>query len=285
MSECEIVTIVLVKNEDMFLERVLSNIFDFSDKIIIADNCSNDKTSAIALDFVETSAKYEYHKIKHPAISHDLVKGYAGDKVWIFGVDGDELYDHIGLKLLRKDILKGIYDSYWALFGNVLHCTSIDEKAKTATGYMSPPCRSMTKLYNFAHIESWDGDCPERLHGGTLVFRRGHGANARKYLYKEVTWNDALFRCLHVCFLPRSSLDKISQNITMRPNIADEMAKGKLTKLAGRFKRMITGEYPESSLKREKYMRGPLQQVSAKVFLDYVICGRSSEEKDFRLID
>ena len=34
-------TVILVKNEDRFLDRVLHNIADFCDRIIVADNGSN----------------------------------------------------------------------------------------------------------------------------------------------------------------------------------------------------------------------------------------------------
>lgn len=39
-----IIGIVLVKNEDLFIDGVLTNILDFCDEIIVADNLSKDGT-------------------------------------------------------------------------------------------------------------------------------------------------------------------------------------------------------------------------------------------------
>ena len=52
------------------------------------------------------------------------------------------------------------------ILGNVLNCITFNPAIGQAGGYLAPPCRSMTKLYNFNAIESWAGPCPERLHGG-----------------------------------------------------------------------------------------------------------------------
>jgi hypothetical protein len=40
--------------------------------------------------------------------SHALVEGYAGSPSWVFGVDGDELYDPAGLARLRDELIAGI---------------------------------------------------------------------------------------------------------------------------------------------------------------------------------
>ena len=50
MSDCKIVGIVLVKNEDIYIERVLLNILEFCDEIIVADNISSDRTGSIIKD-------------------------------------------------------------------------------------------------------------------------------------------------------------------------------------------------------------------------------------------
>lgn len=265
MSIYRIVTIVLVKNEDIFLKQVLNNIVGFSDKVVIADNLSSDKTSEIAVEFCRQSNKFEYHRIKHPRLSHDLVKGYAGERVWIFGVDGDEIYDPNGLKTLRQKLTCGMYSEEWMLLGNVLHCVSLDCEKNIAKGYLAPPSRSMTKLYNFSTIESWGGNNPERLHGGEIIFRSGYGAAARKYLHDQYRWDDSFFRCLHACFLRRSSLERRRKDILMRPNIADGMRKTLPVRIAERALKVM-GIEPKSSFKMEKYMQGPLLEVSTEDF-------------------
>jgi hypothetical protein len=63
----------------------------------------------------------------------------------------------------------------------------------------------VSKMFNFRHIEAWDGDNPERLCDPSgLVFKPGF--EPRKHeLNKEYAWDESPFRALHVCFLRRSS--------------------------------------------------------------------------------
>ena len=122
MTEHTIVGIVLVKNEDLFIDRVLTNILGFCDEIIVADNLSTDQTLVKVQELQRKHAIIRYHSIKKPSLSHDLISGYAGTDTWVFAVDGDELYDPVGLQKLRTKILAGDYDSQWMIFGNALNC-------------------------------------------------------------------------------------------------------------------------------------------------------------------
>ena len=147
-----------MRNEDVFVERAVRNAVDFCDRLIIADHYSTDGTfeivSRLAAEFPE---KIELQRITDTRESHFLINGYAGSRTWIFAVDGDEVYDPAGLERLRGEVLSGQYDEWWIVFGNVLNCTAVDPSAGVASGYLAPPCRSMTKLFNFNLIESWDG--------------------------------------------------------------------------------------------------------------------------------
>jgi len=267
MQRAKIVGIILVRNEDIFLGQVLRNIAAFCDQLIVADHASTDKTAAVAREFCAEQQHGVYHRINHPRESHALIEEYAGKNVWIFAVDGDELYDPEQLVELRRRLLTGVYDEYWMIFGNVVNCIAVDPDRKTASGYMAPPCRSMTKLYNFNAIVSWDGDCPERLHGGKVVFKPGYDSDKRYYHYKEVPWEDSVFRCLHLCFLPRSSKDRHPERqLLMRKNIADSMSENIFQRLAARlFKKF--GIHETSPLKREKYMRGEIREVDIRSFM------------------
>lgn len=264
--ETQIIGIVLVRNEEIYLDKVLNNILSFCDHIIIADHESRDETPRIAKAFCQRNPKCHYHKIHHPSQSHDLIKGYAGKKTWMFAVDGDELYDVEGLDVLRNRIVQGEFDQYWLVLGNVLNCVEIDYSAKTASGYMAPPCRSMTKLYNFNAITSWAGDCPERLHGGDVVFKSGHNRESVYYLYKKVSWEDSAFRCMHLCFLQRSSVENMTgKQANIRKNIADKNAESIVGKIMSTVCSFF-GVKKASKLKREKYMRGEVKTISLSPF-------------------
>ncbi len=266
MEKTQIIAIVLVRDEDLYIENVLNNIGDFCDHIIIADHESHDNTAAIAQNFLNDHGNGNYNLISHPEKSHDLIKNYAGSKSWIFGVDGDELYDKNGLEILRKRLLDGLYDDYWLIFGNVINCITIDYEKSTATGYLAPPCRSMTKLYNFNAISSWNGDCEERLHGGEIVFKQGWDRNSVYYLYKEIEWEQSVFRCLHLCFSVRSSTEKRSEiKLNIRKNIADRNAESLVHKVMY-FILGFVGIKKASKLKQEKYMRGDLWELPVDSF-------------------
>lgn len=267
MDGRKIIGIMLVRNEDLFIEQVLNNVRDFCDGIIVADNMSTDQTAEKVQAQISCDDKIVYHKISHPSQSHDLVSCYAGGDVWIFGIDGDELYDPGGLMVMREKIMSRDFDDYWMILGNVLNCVEFDPERKQARGYLAPPCRSVTKLYNFSVIESWAGPSPERLHGGTLQFKPGYTEMDRLHMNKAVSWEESIFRCLHLCFLPRSTADDPpAGSVVMRKNIADVMAESFLQRCMSRL-RSCLNVGNGSANKKEKYMRGELVQKDITPFI------------------
>lgn len=260
VPEVKIVGIMLVRDEDRFVERALRNVTEFCDDVIVCDHGSRDGTPAIlARLVVEFGSKLRVHRVKSPAESHALIQPFAGEAAWIFGVDGDEIYDPAGLARLRSRLEAGEFDRWWVVFGNVLNVTALSEE--TAAGYLAPPCRSMTKLFNFAAIDVWDGPCMERLHGGTIRFRPGFHAGLRCSLQDSTSWEEGDFRCLHLCFLSRSSLD--APGAAPRRNIMDRHA-WTVGKVVDRLRAWVTGR--PADWKQEKYARGPVVTKSVGTF-------------------
>lgn len=252
----KIIGILLVKDEDLYVERVLRNAIAFCDKVIAVEGPSADRTLEIlrGLETDEFSGKLEVHSVLTPAVSHDLIRGYAGTHTWVFGFDGDEIYDPAGLLRFRKRLESGEFDKDWCIFGNVLNVRKINVGEGWAQGHLAPPCRSMTKLYNFNAIDAWHGPCRERMHGGTVVFRKGYHEGLRRNLHEEVLWEEADFRCLHPCFVRRSSLDP--QNPKNRDNIMDRH-----TWRSIRFLKYLKARFLEGAptdLKEQRYGRGSL---------------------------
>jgi hypothetical protein len=262
VSDTKILGIVLVRDEDVHVERAVRNILGFCDQILIADHHSRDRTWEIVQGLSRESEKIVATRIRHPRESHALIQPYAGTPTWVFGVDGDEIYDPRGLSAFRTALLAGQFDSWWTIFGNVLNCTAIDPARSEATGYLAPPCRSITKLYNFNAITRWDGSCPERLHGGTPLFRPGFDAEQRLNLHLQVSWDAAVFRCLHVCFLRRSSRDRDS---SIRPNIVERTEHGWWSRFALGWRLRLAPTVPDA-WKRKRYMRGALVTKDAAPF-------------------
>ena len=259
-----IVGISLVRNEDLFVEQALRNVLEFCDELILADNGSRDGTLPILERIVaEHPGKAHLHRIGHPSESHDLIKGYAGQDVWVLGVDGDELYDPARLRDFKRTLLAGELDDTWLVRGNALHCDELAEDRSAAAGWLSPPSPSMTKLHNFRLIEAWDGPSPERLHG-TAGLRFKDGASERKYeLMREFSWDESPFRCLHLCFVRRSTQERKGQ---ARWNIPDSNAPRRLPLRLWTRVRELVGAPKQSPWKLTNYRQGERTQVSAAEF-------------------
>ncbi len=258
-----VVGILLVKDEDLFVETAVRNVLAFCDEFIAVENGSKDGTAGIldslALEF---DGRLTCHRVDHPRVSHELIAPLAGSDTWVFAVDGDEIYDPAGLVRLRVRLEAGEFDRQWVVFGNVLNVRHLDPAHGLATGHLAPPCRSMTKLYNFSAIEAWRGPCHERLHGGTPVFRAGYHENLRCDLHQQVSWENADFRCLHLCFLRRSSLEPEAP--PPRRNIMDRYAQGWRQRADNLWRRM-RGQ-PLVDWKEQRYGRGPLVTKDVRAF-------------------
>ncbi len=263
MAEPRIIGILLVRNEDRFLRRVVANILGFCDRVLIADHHSTDGTFEVAQELALESTKVEPHRISHPRESSEMLEPFANTPTWVLGVDGDEIYDPSGLADVRTALAAGLWQDSWVVFGNVLNCVEIDERAKTARGYLAPPCRSMTKLYNFAALHQLDPDSPQRLMGLNNDFNPGFNASQRLEIYKTLAWSEARFRCLHACFLPRSSRD--TSGFSARENIT-ELRRFSPAAWLRRAAARVTGRAAASGWKHEKYRRGELVSVDATSF-------------------
>ncbi len=264
----QIVGIVLVRNEDVFVERTMRNVADFCDRIHAVDHVSSDGTWNILQSLAREFPHIDARRVHHAGESHKLVEPYAGTNTWVFGVDGDELYDARRLAGFRAELLGGRYDSVFKVASNVLNCVELDQDRQQARGYLSPPSRSITKLYNFGAIVAWAGDGSERLHGGRIRFRDGYDEGAVDNIGERVSWDDTPLRCLHACFLRRSSSeqprsgDPHARPILGETQLQDRSWRGDLKR---RLRRRRAPD--ESTWKREKYMRGDLVSVDASPFL------------------
>ncbi len=259
VSSREIVGVVLVRNEDRFLEAALRNASDFCDRFLLFDHNSTDQSRDIFEKFVRAHSEAKLQIISHPSESQKALQPLAGKDLWVFGVDGDEVYDPRGLARLRPRILSGEFDDSWMIMGHSHHTEKLTQDR--ASGFQAPPSRSVTKLYNFRAIDAWPGDSVERLHGGSPAFRAGFTANSKRLLFHETSWEDSPLRCLHLCFCRRSSLD--DQEAAARKNI-DEIYNrpGWISRL------MSILQKKQSGWKQERYRRGPLTEVSTLPFFD-----------------
>lgn len=262
-----VVGIVLLHDEDVFAERVIRNVAGFCDRIHVADHVSADRTWEVVSRLAGELGNVEAVRISHAARSHDLLQPYVGTDTWVMSPDGDELFDPEGLARLRSDLEGGRYRDSFRLFPSMLHCASLDAASATATGYLAPPALSGPKLFNFSALESWDRVYRERLHEGAPVFRNGWEWSSVSRLDEDYSWEESPFRCLHTCFLRRSSLDAADGEHT-RLNIAE--ANTYRRDLRGRIARRVRRQHVtdgSGAWKLEKYRRGPLVTKDVSPFL------------------
>ena len=258
-----IVGSVLVRNEDLYVEQSIRNVAEFCDRIHAVDHVSSDRTWEILCALAADFDHLEVGRSRNSASAHESLAPYAGTETWVFGVDGDELYDPTGLARLRRDLLAGAHEDVFRLKAHVLNCDELDISAGKAAGWLAPPSRPVTKLFNFDVIESWP-ESPDPLQAGTVVFRAGQHWESRRDLANETTWDSDPLRCLHLCFLRRSSAEVGAA----RPNLDEsgEYDRGPVGKLK-RIVRRRRSERVSSNWKREWYARGDRVSVDAGPFL------------------
>jgi Glycosyl transferase family 2 len=197
---------VLVRNEDAFVEQAIRNVAAFCDRIHAVDHVSEDRTWPTLQALAKEIDHLDVRRSSNSAAAHQSLERYAGTPTWVLGVDGDELYDPAGLARLREQLAAGAHGDVFRLKGHVLNCDELDAESVRGYGYLAPPSRPITKLFNFSAVDSWTG-CVDPLQAGKVRFRDGFDWESRRDLASETGWDDDPLRCLHVCFLRRSSRD------------------------------------------------------------------------------
>jgi len=248
-----IIGISLVKDEERYVDRALRNALALCDEIFVLDNESDDGTpEVLAMLTTEFPGRIHARHVHNLLATHDVVQPFVGAYAWVFGVDGDEVYDPVGLAKLRAEILSGRYQDAWMIRANFLHCCEL--RGDTAVGWLAPPSKDPSKLYNFSRLEAWPvtnralflGVDDVRLTGGERYWARQHTLN------QEHDWHESHYRCLHLKFVRRSSVDVHDPLSHPRQNNDD------VTYLAAKGQGMN---------RRACYRRGPLATVDSAPFL------------------
>ncbi len=146
--DVQVVGIVLVHNEDVFVERAIRNVAHVCDRIHAIDHRSRDGTWDVLRTLAREYDHLDARRISHARVSHEVLEPYVGSDVWVLQVDGDELHDPAALVRLREAIDAGEFRRAFRVQANVLHCDRLDPEGWTASGYMSPPSRPLARLFN-----------------------------------------------------------------------------------------------------------------------------------------
>ncbi|MGE9289833.1 MAG: glycosyltransferase family 2 protein [Puniceicoccales bacterium] len=226
MKSHKIVGVFLVRNEDRFIRRSMENVVESCDEVLVFDHGSNDGTPEILKEFQKRFDHVKVNEIRDPKESHDALISYVGTNTWIFAVDGDEIYDGERTRLFLNQLREGEHSEHFRIRGNTLHCT--EGECGRFTGYLSPPARSVVKLYNFGVVKEWN-DGYERLHGGKLVLKNGLLPKDAYELSRGFEFADSPLRCLHLPFTRRSSKDP--EHFVPRQNIPDRICRRRLARM------------------------------------------------------
>jgi glycosyltransferase involved in cell wall biosynthesis len=236
-----IIGVILAKNEDLHIAHVINGVKDFVDDIIMIDNCSRDETVSEAKRCGVSPVIEE--DLRN---THSYVEGFVGQDVWVFGVDGDEIFDRDGLATLHKQLKNGLYSEAYQIQGWYLHATEIDFKRNRAKGYLGPPSHTPTKLYNMSRITAWPNTHDDVLfHVGTRV------VNGVKMRVEPDTWEGNPLRCVHMRFFQRSSKESRE---TIGVRLGPDHTIGR------RLKTGILGSDHSKNL-RCNYRRGSIREV------------------------
>ncbi len=252
--------VVLLRDEDLFAERAVRNILPLCDRVLAFDHGSRDRTLDILNGLAAEDSRLAVSRIKDPAESHAALEDFAGRDVWVFAVDGDEIYDPVRTAVFFKKLRAGSHQRYFRIKGNVLHCDR--REGAVFSGFPAPPSRSMTKLYNFAAIEKWTGGF-ERLHGGEMEFRDGFDKRSVLDLGKEHGFSDSPFRCLHLVFLRRSS--RQPEASAPRLNIADRVSRTRRTRATALLRKLLRRPDPSKG-KLANYRLGTREEAQGSDF-------------------
>jgi glycosyltransferase involved in cell wall biosynthesis len=268
----QLVGIALVHNEDVFVERAIRNVAACCDRIHVVDHFSSDGTWDVLQRLTGELDHLDVRRARHTRVSHEVLERYMGTDTWALRVDGDELYDPRGLARVREALEDGEYGEAFRLQANVLHCVSLDTDRMTASGYLSPPSRPVTALFNLGAVDSWRGSV-ERLEGGDVVFRPGYGWQSIAAFPDSYSWDESPLRYLHTCFLRRSSREP--EDALPRRTLTEtgEHRRGALGRAIRLVRPPRVNEQVReinargSSWKLEKYRRGELVEKDATPFL------------------
>lgn len=259
-----IIGIALLRNEEYFVRWALSNVLGFCDELIAVDTGSTDRTVEKLEALAGAHPHLTLHRASDPNSSHRYIQDLAGDAVWIFGVDGDEIYDPVGLARLRPRILSGEFDDYWRLDGYMIHPVQVELDRDRARGYVTPHTPPGNKLYNFGALHSWVEPQRERLHGTNMRFREGYSREVRRALFLDAGWGECDLRALHLCFFPRSSGEEGPP--ARRANPA-ELRMGGLRRALTRARDILARPLDrDAGYKARRYRRGPLTEVGISGF-------------------
>ena len=154
LTEQTISVVMIVKNEEQFLQSCLHSIHHLADEIIIADTGSTDSTKEIAQKFTakvfDIPWENDFSKARNHALTH-------AQSDWILILDADEIIDSTDIPLIKDAIHHPEIAGYQVVTKNYTKNTSLsnftptpgDKLASSFPGYI--PSIKVRLFQNNAH--------------------------------------------------------------------------------------------------------------------------------------
>jgi|TARA_R110001583_G_scaffold21333_12_gene81069 hypothetical protein len=196
------VAILLIKNCEHTIEKVLESIRRTSDYQLVLDDNSTDTTPAIVESLRGSYPGLILRKeIMGMSASADYIRPLLNTRTTVWKVDGDEFWGPHHIPIIKKIIQSNEWKNSTEL--KMQNCNidimNIDLESDSASGNLG----TKSLFFNFANIISWDQP-NERLHGAQRSWRPGTGV-------LEV--EDTGILMAHFPSLNMSSIDKNSVSI------------------------------------------------------------------------
>ena len=206
-GEAGLVGISLVRNEDIFLEQAIPECAGFLRPAFTGSITSlTDGTWEVLRTLARDYDHLDVRRVHHAGDSHKLVEQYAGTDTWVFGVDGDELYDPVRLSGLRTIPRRGLRR---CLQDRLQHAQLRRDRSGSADGFrlslaaFAPGEEAVQLRRNRVVGRRRSG----ATHGGTIVYRPGYDERSVDNIGDRLSWDETPLRCLHATFMRRSSGD------------------------------------------------------------------------------
>ena len=204
-----IVGIVLVRNEDVFLEQAIRNVAGFCDRIHAVDHVSTDGTWEVLCS--SSSASYDHLDVRRARARGRLAR--AGRALRGHGDVGVRCRRRRAVRpgaargLSRRAARRARTATSSRSPRTSLNCVALDREARYRHRLPLAALAVDHEALQLRRDRVVGGDGAERLHGGTIVFRDGYDESAVDNIGERLSWDETPLRCLHACFLRRSSGD------------------------------------------------------------------------------
>lgn len=197
-----IVGMIQVKDADLLIGRVIENVLEMVDWLVIIDNNSSDNTSSQIEKLAKNYDKIIFKKILTVEGGGRLLNSLCGTDTAVIKIDADEVWNPSYGKELRRELkLTNFSSQHIALIKDGwFHVNGLDLNNKVCVGKQQD-----MSLYYFGNILAWSQPT-ERLHGRPMTLRNHCDLKNRHILVsqpREMSASILHFPFLDLCSLKR----------------------------------------------------------------------------------